>query len=133
MSKFNNLNLFSPAPTPWIASLKKDQSSDPYALFKDSISLMLETDALKIQNHLMAKHPEYTKEVALKVAVCLLMERMLALQNEHSPTSLDSMIMSLFIELPTLREFRTEIIQQAQYEAQRKQKPKGFFARLFGL
>ncbi len=129
MEKFNNYNMYSPEPSPWTSFLKEDQSEDPYALFKDSISLMLETDALNIQNQLMKAHPQYSKEVALKVAICLMMEKMLALQNEHTPSSLDSMIISLFVEMPSLKEFRSEIITQAEIEADKKKKP-GFFARL---
>ena len=129
MGNFNNLNMYSPEPTPWTSFLRKDQTEDPYALFKDSISLMLETDALRIQNHLMSAHPEYSKDVALKVAICLMMEKMLALQNEHTPASLDSMITSLFTEMPSLHNFRSEIIFQAELEAERRKKP-GFFKRL---
>jgi hypothetical protein len=129
MAKFNNFNMYSPEPSAWISFLKEDQSKEPYSLFKDSISLILETDALNIQNQLMKAHPQYSKEVALKVAICLMMEKMLALQNEHVPTSLDSMIISLFTEMPSLHNFRSEIIFQAKLEAEKNKKP-GFFARL---
>jgi hypothetical protein len=129
MEKFNNLNMYSPMQSPWTSFLKEDQNEDPYALFKDSISLMLETDALRVQNHLMSAHPEYSKDVALKVAICLMMEKMLALQNEHAPASLDSMITSLFTEMPSLHNFRSEIIFQAKLEAEKRKKPS-FFNRL---
>jgi hypothetical protein len=129
MEKFNNFNMYSPEPCAWTSFLKEDQNQDPYALFKDSISLMLEKDALLIQNHLMSAHPEYSKEVALKMAICLMMEKMLALQNEHIPSALDTMIISLFTEMPSLHNFRSEIIFQAKIEAEKRKKP-GFFSRL---
>lgn len=129
MEKINNLNMYSPEPSPWISFLKEEKHEDPYSLFKDCISLMLETEALKIQNQLMDAHPEYSKEVALKVAICLMMEKMLALQNEHTPHSLDSMVIALFSEMPSLHNFRSEIILQAKMEAEKRKKP-GFLNRL---
>lgn len=133
MTNFSNLNMYSPCPSPWTSFLKKNSEleQDPYALYKDAVSLMLEEDILKIKNQLMQAHSDYTRDVALKVAICLMMERLLALQNEHVPSAMDSMVMSLFLDMPSLQKFRTEIINQSQLEAERKRK-RGFWSKLFG-
>lgn len=131
MNKFNGINVDSYNTSPWVSALLNDKNKDPYDLFKDSIALMLETYALKIQNELMNAHPTYTKETAFKMAICLMMERMLVIQNEHAPKSLESMVTSLFIELPSLKDLRSEIIAQARVEVQ-KTKKKSFLSRLLG-
>ena len=131
MNKFNGINVDSYNTSPWVSALLNDKNKDPYDLFKDSIALMLETYALKIQNELMNAHPTYTKETAFKMAICLMMERMLVIQNEHAPKSLESMVTSLFIELPSLKDLRSEIIAQARVEVQTTKK-KSFLSRLLG-
>lgn len=93
----------------WTKFLNKEYD-DPFSIYKDNVSYQLELLILNIENELLSKEPSYTKEVARKMAICMVMEQMLAIQYEYTPQSMEAMTIALLTDLPKLKDFRHELV-----------------------
>ncbi len=100
---------------------------DPYGIYKDNISFQLETLILKVENEILELNKDYTKPAAREMAVCLVMEQMLSLQNQYASSSMNTMAISLFSELPGLKDFRMEILEKAKEIERKKSWIEKFF------
>jgi len=98
-------------------------------MFKDVISLELEQHIAKVANQLQEQLPRTSRKDAQNLAINLIMERLLVLQKEHTPQSQKSMIINLFSYLPELKDFRYDVIEEAQSRTGFFYKIKYFFLR----
>lgn len=105
----------------WTKFLNKEYN-DPFSIYKDNVSYQLELLILSVENELLSKEPSYTKEVARKMSICMVMEQMLAIQYEYTPQSMEAMTIALLTDLPKLKDFRHELVLG--------KKSKTFFQRL---
>ncbi len=112
----------------WTSFLKKD-FQDPYAVYKDGIAFQLENIIVKVENELLKSNKDYTTEIARKMAICLVMEQMLIIQNETAPSTLNTMVANLFTELPGLKDFRIDIYEK--FREGMVPKKKSWFAKFF--
>lgn len=88
---------------------------DPYAQYKDQLSFVLENSIAKVTAELLAD-PQYENDVekAKTMAICLLMEQMLAIQYEHCPQTQVAMTISLFADLPGTMDFKVDLFNKFQ-------------------
>jgi hypothetical protein len=114
--------------SPWISCFD-NKSEDPWHMFKDIISLKLEEHITKVANQIHEQHPKMSQKDAQNLAINLLMERLLVLQKEHTPESQKAMIINLFIYLPELKDFRSEVIQEVRSRTGFVYKIKRFFSK----
>ena len=112
---------------PWISCFDNN-AEDPFHMFKDNLSLDLETHINKVANQLHNQLPRTSIKDAQNLAINLIMERLLVLQKEYTPQSQKSMVINLFSHLPELKDFRHEVIEEAQKRATFKYKIKRFFS-----
>jgi len=112
--------------SPWTVFLDPTYK-DPYGIYKDSISFQLETLILKVENEILELNKDYTKPAARQMAVCLVMEQMLSLQNQYASSTMNTMVASLFAELPGLHDFRMEILEKAKELERKKSWLEKFF------
>ncbi len=103
----------------WTSFLHKD-FQDPYVVFKDNIAFQLEGIIVKIENDLMRVNKDYTPDIARKMAICLVMEQMLVIQHENAPSTLNAMVVSLFTELPGVKDFRIDFYEKCIEEGKSK-------------
>ena len=115
-------------PSPWISCFD-DTVEDPFHLFKDGVSLDLETHINKVANQIFDKHPGSSRKNTQSLAINLIMERLLVLQREYSPVSQTSMVYHLFSTMPELADIRNEVIQKAQERVSIRYKIKQFFKK----
>lgn len=101
---------------------------DPYAVYKDSIAFQLENIIVRVEGDLLKSNKDYTQEIARKMAICLVMEQMLVIQNDNAPSTQNAMVAALFSELPGLKDFRIDIYEGISG----KLKKKSWFSRLLG-
>ena len=92
---------------PW--SLNSDYD-DPYWYYKDSISHDLEILISVITKELLNSKLNYDSESAKSGAIILMMEQMIKLQREHANLSQQSMVLTLFNEMPELAPARKKAI-----------------------
>lgn len=114
---------------PWISCFDNN-AEDPFHMFKDVISLELEEHITKVANQLHEQLPRTSRKDAQNLAINLIMERLLVLQKEHTPQSQKSMIINLFSYLPELKDFRYDVIEEAQSRIGVFYKIKYFFLRI---
>lgn len=114
--------------TPWISCFDSN-TEDPFYLFKDNISFELEQHITKVANQIHEQQPTSSMKDCQNLAINLLIERLLVLQKEYTPQSQRSMIINLFSYLPELKDFRYEIIQEAQKKNNLFSKLKSFFKK----
>ena len=98
---------------PWISCFD-NKAEDPFHMFKDQLSLDLETHINKVANQLHDQLPRTSRKDAQNLAINLIIERLLVLQKEYTPQSQKSMVINLFSHLPDLQDFRHEIVEEAQ-------------------
>lgn len=108
----------------WTSFLDKD-FKDPYVNFKNNISLELKDVILKVEQELLNASIGYTPEIARKMAICLVMEQMLVIQHENIPSSLDAMVVSLFAQLPGVKNFRIDFYEKSVKAGMEEQKKSG--------
>lgn len=113
---------------PWISCFDNN-AEDPFHMFKDNVSLDLETHINKVANQLHDQLPRSSRKDAQNLAINLIMERLLVLQKEYTPQSQKSMVINLFSHLPDLKDFRHEIIDEAQKRSTIAYKIKRFFLK----
>lgn len=114
---------------PWISCFDNN-SEDPFHMFKDVITLELEQHITKVANQLQEQLPRTSHKDAQNLAINLLMERLLVLQKEYTPQSQKSMVINLFSYLPELKDFRYDVIEEAQSRSGWFFKVKQFFKNL---
>lgn len=120
----------------WTSFLHKD-FQDPYVVFKDNIAFQLENIIVNIENELLRVNKDYTPEIARKMAICLVVEQILVIQHENAPSTMNAMVVSLFTELPGLKDFRIDFYKKCIEEGKSKagfwRGIRNFFSKLFNL
>lgn len=114
--------------TPWISCFD-NKVEDPFHMFKDNVSLDLEIQINKIANTLHEEFPKISIKDSQNLAINIIMERLLVLQKEYTPQSQKSMLINLFSHLPELKEFRLEMINNAQKKVTFIYKIKKLFSK----
>lgn len=114
--------------SPWTNFLNPS-IPDPYYAYKDNLSLKMEQIILATENELLASNKEFTKQAARQLAICLMMEQMLSIQYEYSPESLQVMTISLFSDLPEVKDFRLDFFEKAFAKGQ--QSKTNIFSKFF--
>lgn len=115
---------------PWISCFDNN-SEDPFHMFKENITLELEIHLTKVANQIHFASPKTDLKDAQNLAINMLIERLLVLQKEHTPQSQKSMVINLFSYLPELKDFRHEVIEEAQERTTIVYKIKKFFKKFF--
>lgn len=116
--------------SPWTHFLKKETPDDPYSGYKDYLLLRCEDLVGSITAEILKSQPQTSVQAAKEGAICLIMEQLLAVQYQHTPTHQAAMVASLFTELPQLAQFREEVITHAQAQKTFKNKLKSYAYRL---
>ena len=93
----------------WSGYLRNE--NDECELFKSVIKNELDTAIAKVTSLLLKSEHSYTNDVAKKMAVNLVMEQLLCIQNEVAPVSQRDMIINLFTEHPDVSDFRNELCE----------------------
>lgn len=114
---------------PWISCFD-NSVEDPFHMFKDVISLELEQQITKVANQIHSQLPQTSRKDAQNLAINLIMERLLVLQKEHTPQSQKAMIINLFSYLPELKDFRYDMIKEAQSKTSLFYKIKSFLFKI---
>ncbi len=94
----------------WVNYLDKRITEDKYTLHREKCAYQLEGLVSQMTQDLLKHNPDYTTDIARKGAINLLMEQMLTIQHEYTPQSQKAMTMALFEHLPSLSDFRKELI-----------------------
>ena len=114
----------------WTSFLNKNQSEDPYHMFKEEIAIKSEELISHIAFNLMSSNQQYTYETSKKMAICLMMQEMLNTQYQNAPETQKAMAINLFCELPSTNEFKCELYKKLQEQHINKISLKEYFKLL---
>lgn len=114
----------------WLNIFK--EKDDIYYKSNELISLNLEKQIISIANDMKEQYPQSSRDDCYKMAINLIIQRLLILQRQYANDSFKAMVINLFCFLPECEEFRFDLITQAKKTNSFSYKIKKLFKNFFG-